>query len=82
MWPDNERQGQFCLLNRIIQGQQQDNSSPKNENYAIYSHLCCSKHVWVYFLLNTKEDILKKVGNQTVDSNNNYLSIFITQHLQ
>jgi len=27
-------------------------------------------------LLNTKEDILKKVGNQTVDSSINYLSIF------
>jgi len=47
-------------------------SSPKNENSAIiYSPSSCSKHVRFFFLLlNTKEDILKNVGNQTVDGSN------------
>ncbi len=40
---------------------------PKIEFVIIYSLTCCPKPVLNFFhVLNTKEDILKNVGNQTV----------------
>jgi len=43
-------------------------SSPKIKNVVIsYSPSSCFKHMSFFLLLNTKEDILKNVGNQTVN---------------
>jgi len=42
-------------------------SSPKIKNVVIsYSPSSCFKHMSFFLLLNTKEDILKNVGNQTL----------------
>ncbi len=40
--------------------------SPKNENFVNITHTQVFPNLYEFLLLNTKEDILKNVGNQTL----------------
>ncbi len=64
----------FLIAEMSVSGDQggwcknDETSSPKNENSVIiYLHKLFQTCMSFFLLLSTKEDILKNVGNQTVD---------------
>ncbi len=78
-----ERCGQVRQMH-LVTNEVTFNRSPKNENvFIIYSPSSCSKPVWGFFfhLFNTKEDILKNVGNQTV-AGNHWLPLYFVPYFK